>query len=57
MNEGKTAAELDDFLKTERTGRRNAVPDIVNDETKCISTTELSSAMETLAFTRETCRK
>lgn len=48
-NEDNTKVSLDDFVQSGRTGRRNAVPDILNDKSAQVSTADLSGEMEKLA--------
>lgn len=43
--EGEAPANIDDFLNTGRTGRRNAVPDIIEDTSAKVSTADLPAQM------------
>ena len=40
---------LEDFLNTGRTGRRNAVPDLVDDRNAAVTTADLPGALEKLS--------
>lgn len=49
LNEMEVANNLDDFMQTGRTGRRNAVPDIENDKDKTLGTGDLQLQMDKLS--------
>ena len=46
-------AHLDEFIKTGRTGRRNALPDILNDKHSMTSTGGLPTCLDNLTFKDE----
>lgn len=48
MTEVECSAVLEDFVNTGRTGRRNAVPDILDEKTASVSTGGLPFDMEKL---------
>ncbi|XP_054156510.1 cAMP-dependent protein kinase inhibitor alpha-like [Oppia nitens] len=45
-----TAESVDDFLNTGRTGRRNAMPDILEEKSCQLSTSDLPQELEKLNF-------
>ena len=47
--ESAMSSNFDDFLQTGRTGRRNAVPDIITSTSASVTTSDLPVAIEKLS--------